>query len=528
MSTKHTENLSPFELKDVLINMASSHHERMMLNAGRGNPNFLATQPRHAFLRIGDFALQESERSYNYLSAGFGGLPEKKGIVNRFDTYAQINASAPGICFLQSVLSFADDHLGINKADLLHEMTEAFLGCNYPVPPKMLSLCKEIVKVYLGYQLCGSREKLSDFDVFATEGGTAAMTYIFESLQCNQLLRKKDKIALITPIFSPYLEIPHLPAYDLEVVYIKAEESQQWQVPSSELEKLLDPQIKMLFMVNPTNPTSVKMSDAFLNNLSQLVAEKRKDLMIVTDDVYGTFADNFRSVFAVCPYNTLCVYSFSKYFGATGWRLGAIMLHKNNVFDQLIKALPESSTEILNQRYASLTNEPQQLAFIDRMVADSRSVALNHTAGVSLPQQLQMTLFAVGDILDESQQYQAEAKRLIRRRYHILYEAIGYVAESDANAVDYYTMIDLEQLCLAVHNKAFSDWVMQNYGGAKFIMRLADETSVVLLPGKGFEVDHPSARVSLANLKEYDYRAIGFAVRKIIAELKEEYSAAAK
>ena len=33
--------LSPFELKDRLVALASRHSERLMLNAGRGNPNFL-------------------------------------------------------------------------------------------------------------------------------------------------------------------------------------------------------------------------------------------------------------------------------------------------------------------------------------------------------------------------------------------------------------------------------------------------------------------------------------------------------
>jgi len=60
--------LSPFELKDRLIEIASSDAQRIMLNAGRGNPNFLATLPRWAFLSLGDFSLRESERSYSYLS----------------------------------------------------------------------------------------------------------------------------------------------------------------------------------------------------------------------------------------------------------------------------------------------------------------------------------------------------------------------------------------------------------------------------------------------------------------------------
>ena len=48
-------DLSPFELKDKLIEIATSDNQRLMLNAGRGNPNFLATLPRWAFLSLGDF-----------------------------------------------------------------------------------------------------------------------------------------------------------------------------------------------------------------------------------------------------------------------------------------------------------------------------------------------------------------------------------------------------------------------------------------------------------------------------------------
>jgi len=163
------------------------------------------------------------------------------------------------------------------------------------------------------------------------------------------------------------------------------------------------------------------------------------------------------------------------------------------------------------------------LKFIDRLVADSRVVALNHTAGLSLPQQLQMTLFALANLLDENQSYKAEAKRLIRRRYDILYQAIGLTPKRDANSVDYYALIDLEQLAKTLHGEAFSQWLMGQTTGVEFVTRLADETSVVLLPGKGFDNNHPSVRVSLANLTECDYRAIGTAVKKIINEFKKRY-----
>ena len=41
---KKLSGLSPFELKDALIQVASQG-DRLMLNAGRGNPNFLAPTP---------------------------------------------------------------------------------------------------------------------------------------------------------------------------------------------------------------------------------------------------------------------------------------------------------------------------------------------------------------------------------------------------------------------------------------------------------------------------------------------------
>ena len=50
---KALEKLSPFELKDRLISLAQEYSRRsaaQMLNAGRGNPNWVATAPRRIFL----------------------------------------------------------------------------------------------------------------------------------------------------------------------------------------------------------------------------------------------------------------------------------------------------------------------------------------------------------------------------------------------------------------------------------------------------------------------------------------------
>lgn len=516
--------LSPFELKDQLIRIATTESQRIMLNAGRGNPNFLATHPRRAFLRLGDFALEEAERSYSYLDSGFGGLPDKNGILQRFETFRHRQTDLDGMSFLNAAIAYANDQLGLDRETLVYEFVQAFLGCTYPSPPRMLAGCERIVSSYLQQEMFGLTPHSGSFDTFATEGGTAAMTYIFHSLSVNGLVNKGDKIALGTPIFSPYLEIPPLAEYGLDIVDIRMAEDEDWQFSETEIAKLEDPAIRIFCLVNPSNPPSVKMSDKALGQLSDLVKNKRPDLFIVTDDVYATFADDFVSLFATCPKNTLCVYSFSKYFGATGWRIGAIALHQDNVFDDALDNQSEAQKQALDRRYASLTTTPRKIRFIDRLVADSRAVALNHTAGASTPQQLQMTLFALSGLLDRDKKYKDAAKGLIRKRFKTLCLNMGVQPVHETNDVNYYTLINLQKISGKLYGKAFSDWFVSAKKGYDFLFRLAKETGVVLLPGKGFEVVDPSARVSLANLTEAEYAEIGQFTRQVLQEYNQEFS----
>jgi len=375
--------LSPFELKDELIKLASGHQNRMMLNAGRGNPNFLATLPRRAFFRLGLFAAAEAELSFSYMPDGIGGLPKIEGIEGRFERFIAEHRDQPGVVFLGRALSYVRDQLGLSASRFLHEIVEGILGCNYPEPPRMLPMSESIVQQYIVKEMIGGFIPADSVDLFAVEGGTAAMTYIFNTMKQNGLLERGDKVAIGMPVFTPYIEIPQLDEYGLKEVAINADPSLQWQYPNEDLDRLKDPAIKVFFCVNPSNPPSVKMDDRSLDRISLIVRDHRPDLIILTDDVYGTFADDFRSLFAICPQNTILVYSYSKYFGATGWRLGVIATHKQNVLDRRIAELPEKKKTALDKRYSSLVPDVRALKFIDRLVADSRSVALNHTAGLS-------------------------------------------------------------------------------------------------------------------------------------------------
>ena len=513
LNIKELASLSPFELKDSLIKVASSDAcSHSMLNAGRGNPNFLALEPRHGFFQFGLFAMSEAEESFSYMPEGVGGFPRREGIEARFAIFVAQRRDVPGIRFIKSAVSYVRDQLALNEGDFIYEMCAAILGCNYPVPDRMLVLTEKVVAEYLHREMIGAKPFSGSFDLFATEGGTAAMTYLFNTLKENFLLNPGDTIALALPIFTPYIEIPALNDYQLKILNIEATAANNWQYTKTDLDKLLDPKVKAFFLVNPSNPPSVKMSEENLNYLAEIV-KKRKDLIILTDDVYGTFADNFASLFATCPQNTILVYSFSKYFGSTGWRLGVIATHERNVLDDAIAALPEAKRKLLDRRYESITTEPRKLKFIDRLVADSRTVALNHTAGLSTPQQAQMALFSLFSLMDGPQSYKAAMKRLIRHRMQTLYREIGVPPQSDENTVDYYHLLDAVSIGKHRHGQDFVNWLLKKMQPNQALFELACDAGVVLLPGKGFGSSDPAVRVSLANLIEADYAKIGKAVR---------------
>src|SRR5436305_786838 len=262
------------------------------------------------------------------------------------------------------------------------------------------------------------------FDLYAVEGGTAAMCYIFKSLKMNRLLRPGDTIALGTPIFTPYLELPHLEDYGLNFVTIHAPQENRFQFTNKELKKLEDPKIKAFFLVNPGNPTGMAISKETIAKIANLVKTKRPDLMLLTDDVYGTLVPDFHSLLGELPQNTIGVYSYSKYFGATGWRLGIIAVHEQNIFDRMIAKLPDAELHALDKRYGALTLEPRKIKFIDRIVADSRDVALNHTAGLSLPQQVMMSLFSLTELMDGDKKYQQACREIVNRRIRALLEGL--------------------------------------------------------------------------------------------------------
>ena len=516
------EGLSPFELKNKLVELAKHRGERLMLNAGRGNPNWVALAPRAAFFRLGEFAVAEAGGVA--LGPDFGGLPKKRGIAGRLRACLAGRAGEAGSALLERGIDYAQRRHGFDPDLLVGEWVDGILGDHYPLPVRMLAHAEALVRDHLVAELFGGDRQAGDLDLFAVEGASAGITYVFQSLLHSRLLAPGDRIALGVPIFTPYLEVPRLPEYGFEIVEVVQQEAAGWRYPASEIDKLRDAGVKVFLAVNPSNPTAVGMDAQAVERLGTIVRE-RPELIVVTDDVYASFVDGFRSLAAAAPASTIVLYSFSKYWGATGLRLGVVGLHRGNALDARLAADSGAMRAAARARYGAVSTAPEAMKLIDRMVADSRAIGLNHTAGLSSPQQVQMTLFALDGLLDAEGRRKRVARAIVRDRFERLYRGARLAPPADPLLTHYYATIDIPALARTRYGDDFAGWLAASFEPIDFVVRLAEERGIVLLDGGGFDAPRMSVRVSLANLPDEAYEPIGRGIAGLLADYHSQWRA---
>jgi aspartate 4-decarboxylase len=107
----------------------------------------------------------------------------------------------------------------------------------------------------------------------------------------------------------------------------------------------------------------------------------------------------------------------------------------------------------------------------------------------------------------------------VNHRFKTLYDAMKVSVPDNKHDAHYYTTIDIPKLAEIRYGKEFAKHLVKNYEPIDFVVKLAEKKSVVLMDGGGFDAPNMSVRVSLANLSNSKYEAIG----KGISEILEEY-----
>jgi len=530
---KKYKQLSPFELKNNLITLAKGKNPSLVLNAGRGNPNFFNSFVRLVFARLQTACVNLSTPFLHDLDV----YPRQNDM--NYEKALRKEARSWPLRqreFFDSYLSYIRKRSSTLPSTtpnaLFYDVVISTLGCFYPSPPRIQPHLGPIARDFLhelvlnrdeaaGAELPGMKMKPDDFDTFATEGAAAGILYVFNTLRNNSLLKKGDNIAIITPIFSPYLEMPILTdpgGYGLNIIRLKGDPSDGFSLPDSEIEKLKDKRIKALFMVNPENPGAYSLSKKDIVKIGKIVNTERQDLIVLSDNVYAPFAPKYYSFMMSCPQNTIEVFSLSKFFGTTGWRLGLVMIAKKNRLNDLLKKLPKRDKDHLHGRYDTASMTPSKLSFMERLVLDSRQVAEAHVGGLSTPQQTLIGLLLFYYMHDKTYRYRNEIQNELKLRMTSLYSSLNTTPHITPLATDYYNLMHIPEVTENLFGKKARDYLERNYEYMEFLFHLAKYYHIVLLPGEGFGADEWRVRVSLANLENSAYTKISKGINQCIKD----------
>ena len=396
--------LAPFELKDHLIGLAKTNEQKstvMMLNAGRGNPNWIATTPREAFFLLGHVR--------DWARAGAPGTSRRP---RRDARHAGDRRSAEAVPrhapgrprggLPRRGLRVRREKLGFDPDAFVHELVDSIIGTTTPCPtgcsctpsrssastsakemcdgaaaqgarstsspsragPRRCATCSTaLVSEPLLQQGRHHRARHADLHAVPRDAAPRATTASRSWSRSTQTARRRRA----TPGSTPTRDRQARRSRSRRSSSSTRATRRRWRSPRRRIRRIVDAGARPNARSSSSSPTTstARSCPASVRSLADL------------------------------PRNTIGVYSFSKYFGCTGWRLGVVAIHEQNVIDDAIAELP--AAEKKRAAHAATRRSPRARRRSSSSTAWSptaASVALNHTAGLSLPQQVQMALFA--------------------------------------------------------------------------------------------------------------------------------------
>jgi aspartate/methionine/tyrosine aminotransferase len=153
--------------------------------------------------------------------------------------------------------------------------------------------------------------------VVVTPGAMNALFSIYLAL-----LEPGDEVLLPTPGFPNMDEMVRL--LGGEPVFYRLDAAHGYLPSRDELEPLITPRTKAIFANTPGNPTGAVFPTETVRGLAELAAER--GVWLVSDEVYDELVlDDLPHVAAaalVPEGQVVSVYSFSKVYAMTGWRVG--------------------------------------------------------------------------------------------------------------------------------------------------------------------------------------------------------------
>ena len=171
-------------------------------------------------------------------------------------------------------------------------------------------------------------------DIYITNGGSEALWFAVMAI-CDP----GDELLTPEPFYANYSAFAMSVHAKLKPIPTKAENG--FHLPSeAEIEKLITPKTRGIWISNPGNPTGAVYTAAELESLASLA--KKHDLYLIADEVYREFTydgQKFTSLGHIKDIldRVIMVDSVSKRFSACGARIGCIAIKNKEFMAQVLK-----------------------------------------------------------------------------------------------------------------------------------------------------------------------------------------------
>lgn len=176
-------------------------------------------------------------------------------------------------------------------------------------------LREEICKIYKDDYDCEYTKE----NIIITSGGTHSMHLTLEAIT-----DQGDEIVVISPYYIYYE--PQIKAAGGNMVVYDTLSEDDFEINLELFEKVITSRTKAVIINSPNNPTGKVYLEESIKGMIELA--NKYDFMIIADDIYGAlnFTDRKKPI---CSYDSknpriITIYSFSKDYSMTGFRLGYI------------------------------------------------------------------------------------------------------------------------------------------------------------------------------------------------------------
>jgi aminotransferase len=223
-----------------------------------------------------------------------------------------------------------------------------------------------------------------DSEIFISVG---AMQGIFNVML--HMIEKEDEVLVVDPGYDYYSQIRLFGGVPVKV---PAKEKNAFKIDPEDVKNAITPKTKLIILNTPSNPTGAVFDRDILEEIANLC--KKHQIMVLSDEPYEHIMFDGNKHLSIGSFNgmkdlTISIYTLSKSYAMTGWRVGYVVGNKTiiNEMEKLMEHMVSGVTAVAQK--AALAAISGSQACVEQMIeryAKRREIiynGLNTIEGIS-------------------------------------------------------------------------------------------------------------------------------------------------